>query len=153
MDLHLDDRLLHGRILHGWAPVLRPARVLLVSPALADARGRALYAEAGAELDAALRFLAPGGEPPPAPAPGDFWLTDAPGGARWLLASGLAVARLVIIGLREAGGRALAEDLRAGAATLARLDDLAAAGVEILHQPFPGGPARTLRSLLAGDHA
>jgi mannose/fructose/N-acetylgalactosamine-specific phosphotransferase system component IIB len=151
VDLHLDDRLLHGRILHGWMPVLNPARLLLVSPALADARGQALYADAAAELGAALRCLAPGGAPPPAPAPGDFWLTDAPDGARWLLDEGLRIQRLVIIGLREAGGRALAADLQAGESTLARLGQLARAGVQIVHQPFPGEPARALRDLLAGD--
>jgi mannose/fructose/N-acetylgalactosamine-specific phosphotransferase system component IIB len=153
VDLYLDDRLLHGRILHGWAPVLRPRRLLLVARGVRGAQVEVLYAAAAAELGVELCCLEPGGAPPPASADGDFWLTDAPENVGWLVAAGLAPRRLVVIGLREAGGRDLAKDLTVGETALAVLRELAAAGLEIVQQRFPGETPRSLWALLPADTA
>lgn len=149
MDLHLDDRLLHGRILHGWLPALRPARLVLVAAGL-GADGRAAeFAAALAELALPLLCCDPQrAAPPPAPAAGDFWLTDAPAHCDWLRAQGLPVARLVIIGLRDQGGAALAPDFAPAAESRRRLLALAAAGLPCLLQRFPSEPTRAAADLL-----
>jgi len=154
VDLHLDDRLLHGRILHGWAAALRPRRFVLVSAGLPGSPREPIFAAAARELDASLLCLDPGGSlVPPAPAPGDFWLTDSAAGARWLVESGAPVERLVLVGLRDPAGHRLAEDLQVDAEPLAVLRALWCRGLLVVQQRFPGESARPLPALLpaAGD--
>ena len=139
MDLHLDDRLLHGRILHGWAPPLRVRRFVLVSARLGEADRRAQFREAA--LPRRLVFVLPGEAAWPAPEPeeGDFWLCDSLEGVDFLLASGPVPERLTLIGLRE-GGAPLAADIAPSKATARKLEALARAGLAIEIRPFPGAP-------------
>ncbi len=150
MDLYLDDRLLHGRILHGWAPVLRPQRFVLAARGLPGSQQATLYAAAATESGAAIHCCDPwGGEALPAVAAGDFWLAQEPQAAAALLAAGLAVERLVIIGLREAAGRPLAADFAPSPASLDALAALGERGVGVLVQSFPGEAAAPIAQLLA----
>jgi mannose/fructose/N-acetylgalactosamine-specific phosphotransferase system component IIB len=146
VDLYLDDRLLHGRILHGWLPVLRPARIVLVARGLAGGPQAAIYAEAAAETGLPLVCHEPDGALP-LPAPGDFWLTNTPQAARGLKASGATVERLVIIGLRDAGGLPLATDFTPTAGSLAALVQLGESGIRAVVQRFPGEPAIPVAAL------
>ena len=144
MILHLDDRLLHGRILHGWGAALGVRRYVLISARLADAARRQLAEAAAAEAGCALACAAPGDVQLPAPlsAPGDFWLTDSPEAAEALLAEGTAFSELRLIGLREAQGRRFGEDVCVGERSLASLRRLAEAGVTVAVQRFPADTPR-----------
>jgi hypothetical protein len=150
VDLHLDDRLLHGRILHGWAPLLRPRRFVLAARELPGSQAAALFAAGAVESGAGVLCCDPwAGAPLPPALPGDFWLAaSAPAAAR-LLAAGLAVERLVIIGLREAAGRPLAPDFAPSPASVDVLAAIAAGGIGVLIQRFPGEPGTPLAPLLA----
>lgn len=150
MDLHLDDRLLHGRILHGWAPRLKPQRFVLVASGLPARAEFASYAAAAAELGISLHGCDPWVDPLPAPAAGDFWIADAPAAAARLLEAGLRPLRLVVIGLRDADTAALAPDFAPGPASRRALAALAAGGLPVLVQPFPAETAIPLAALLAG---
>ena len=143
MVLHLDDRLLHGRILHGWAQPLGVRRFVLVSARLDDADRRAQFLEAALPRD--LAFVLPGNAAWPAPEPedGDFWLCDSPECAEFLLASGPAPVALILIGLRE-GGKPLAPDIAPSMATERSLEALVHAGLPVEIRPFPGEPGRPL---------
>jgi len=149
VDLHLDDRLLHGRILHGWLPVLKPARLVLVARGLVGSPQAALYAEAAAELGLPLICCEPDGSPPPLAA-ADFWLTNSPQAARDLQAGGAAIRRLVIVGLRDAGGSPLAVDFTPDADSRAALLQLGESGIAVLVQRFPGEAAVPLAALAGG---
>lgn len=151
MDLHLDDRLLHGRILHGWAPTLRPQRFVLVARGLPARLEFASYAAAAAELDISLHGCDPWADPLPAPVAGDFWLTDAPAAAARLVACGCAPARLVVIGLRDPEAPALAPDFAPGPASRSALAALAAGGLPVFIQRFPSESATPLAALAAGE--
>lgn len=151
MDLHLDDRLLHGRILHGWAPTLGPRRFVLVARGLPARPEFASYAAAVAELDATLHGCDPWADSPPAAAPEDFWLVEGPAAAARLLEAGLRPQRLVVIGLRDADAAALAPDFAPGPANRRALAALAAGGLPIVVQPFPAESATPLATLLAGE--
>ncbi|MBN2169984.1 MAG: PTS sugar transporter subunit IIB [Candidatus Krumholzibacteriota bacterium] len=135
MDLHLDDRLLHGRILHGWGRRLGARRYVLVIPAAGDPARRAVYAavarEAGAELVLAAADAAP------APRAGDFWLADGPAAALALWRAGRRYRRLILIGLRRSAGRRLGPDITADEADLDALRALQAAGVGCERRRFP----------------
>lgn len=150
MDLYLDDRLLHGRILHGWVPALRPRRIVLLARGLPGRAEFASYAEAAAEVDTALHGCDPWAAPPPAPAAGDFWLTDAPAAAARLLAIGPLPARLLIIGLRDPESPVLAADFAPSGENRRALAALAAQGLAVLVQRFPGETATPLAALLGG---
>ena len=151
MDLHLDDRLLHGRILHGWGTRLAPSRYVLVSGRLADEAAWRPYRDAAAGAGADLLYLNDGEDAPPAPRTGEFWLTDSPAAALWLLANGPAPERLLLIGLRDAEGRALPGDFRVSQAHLADLLRLADAGVAVFLQRFPTEAPLPLTKALNDD--
>lgn len=145
VDLHLDDRLLHGRVLHGWGSVLKPRRYVLVSATLTCAERRQLYRQNAAGTK--LLCLSPGAamnETPPAPEDGDFWLTDSPAAALWLHEAGCPFRRLLLLGLRDAAGIVLGDGYRADASHLAQLRALALRGVVVELRPFPGAPGRPL---------
>ncbi len=144
VDLHLDDRLLHGRILHGWGRILKPRRYVLVSERLTDATLCDLYADTAAGSDTELCCFAPEQGAAPQPRENDFWLTDAPAAALWLLDAGPAYRRLTVIGLREATGPELPDGSRIGSESMARLWELAARGVTVRLQSFPGEAPRAL---------
>ncbi len=150
MDLHLDDRLLHGRILHGWLPVLKPTRIVLVARGLADSPRALLYAASAAELGLPLVCCELADAQLPAPRPGDFWLTDAPPALESLPRVGIEIKGLVIIGLREAGGQPLAEDFTPAAESLAALLQLAEGGLIVRCQRFPNEPAIPVAVLARG---
>ena len=150
MDLHLDDRLLHGRILHGWLPVLKPTRIVLVARGLAGSPRALLYAASAAELGLPLVCCEFAGEQLPAPQLGDFWLTDALPALEGLPRAGVEMKGLVIIGLREAGGQPLAEDFTPSAESLATLLQLAARGLIVSCQRFPNEPAIPVAVLARG---
>ena len=143
MVLHLDDRLLHGRILHGWALPLGIRRFVLVSARQAAADRRAQFREAA--LPRRLVFVLPGDAAWPAPEPedGDFWLCDSLEGVEFLLASGPVPEGLILIGLRE-GGTPLAADIAPSKKTGRRLEALSRAGLAIEIRPFPGAPGLPL---------
>jgi mannose/fructose/N-acetylgalactosamine-specific phosphotransferase system component IIB len=142
--LHLDDRLLHGRILHGWGAALGVRRYVLISASLVDPARRRLAEAAAAEAGCALACAAPGDAQLPAPlsAPGDFWLTDSPETAEALLAGGTTFSELRLIGLRETGGRRVSEDVCVGERSLTGLRRLAEAGVAVAVQRFPADTPR-----------
>ena len=153
MTLHLDDRLLHGRILLGWAQRLDATRFILISERLADPALRQSYAAIAAAEGLEIACLAPGEFPARSGelAPDGFWLSDSAESALALWRSGLRFERLVLIGLREAEGEALGEDVAVGAGSRRALDELLAAGIRIECQRYPtaditpyraaGGPA------------
>jgi mannose/fructose/N-acetylgalactosamine-specific phosphotransferase system component IIB len=148
VDLHLDDRLLHGRILHGWGRVLKPRRYVLVSERLADPELCGLHAEAAEANDAQLCCIVPGEGMPPSAREGDFWLTDAPAAALWLLDVDRPFERLIVIGLREATGPILPDGNRIGEESLARLGELSVRAVNVELRAFP---AETPRALPSGN--
>lgn len=136
MDLYLDDRLLHGRILHGWGGALRPRRyVLVTSTALAPASGEAYRAGAAARgADFAAASLSGGGLPEPEA--GDFWLLDSLDTALRLIGRGFGCERLIVTGLR--GGASAGDgDFALGAARRIQIARLQLDGVEVLLQAFP----------------
>jgi len=138
MRLHLDDRLLHGRILQGWGPRLGTRRYVLVSQRLPadelEARYGASAAQAGCEIRCcdpeAAAALGPPGE-------GEFWLTDNPVSAWALWQAGARIETLVLVGLRDAGGKRFAEDVVAGERSRGALATLADLGVVLQIQRFP----------------
>ncbi len=136
--LHLDDRLLHGKILHGWSAASSP-RIVLISESLDDPELAASCAEAADP--AACLCLEPGGEDLPEFRQGDFWLVDSLESAAGLLRRG-AFPALRIIGLRE-GGEELGPDFSPGAAARKLLDEMASEGLRIDIQSFPGARAWT----------
>lgn len=138
MDLHLDDRLLHGRILHGWGSVLDVRRYVLLSRRLSDPQLRALHAAGAESVGAESICVQPEIDAPPAPREGDFWLTDAVATARWLVDSDPHCEGLIVIGLREENGLALPEGNRIGDESMAELERLAAGGLKVELRPFPG---------------
>ncbi len=151
MDLHLDDRLLHGRILHGWGTRLTPSRYVLVSERLVDEAARESYRMGAESAGAELLCLRSGEDAPPEPRSGEFWLTDAPETALWLRQCGVAVERLLLIGLRDAEGRELPGDYRVSASHLSGLKRLEELGVAVLLQPFPTEAPRVLADVLNID--
>ncbi len=144
MDLHLDDRLLHGRILHGWGRILKPSRYVLVSRRLADPELCGLHAETALASGVELKCVVPERDAPPASREGDFWLTDDPAAAHWLLDTGRPFGRLIVIGLRDERGLVLSEDNRIGEENLALLTKLTTRSVTVELRAFPGEAPRTL---------
>ncbi len=138
MILHLDDRLLHGKILHGWS-ASSARRIGLISERMADPQQRTSCAEAAAP--APCLYIEPKARPLPPWAEGDFCLTDSLQLAAVLLREG-AFAGLKIIGLRE-GGEDLGPDFSPGVASRKLLDEMALEGLRIEIQPFPGTRAWT----------
>jgi len=145
VDLHLDDRLLHGRILHAWGERLGLRRYILISRCLADPARAALYRGVAAEAGCEILCL-PLAEPWDLPAAdeGDFWLTDEPSGALALLERGGRLERLLVLGLRDPDGEDLGDGMRAGPESLATLRSLAAGGVAVEIRPFPDVAGRAL---------
>jgi len=136
MILHLDDRLLHGKILHGWSAA-QASRIVLLSRRLEDADLSARCREAAGgipciSLDAEAKL--------PNPQPGDFWLTDNLELAGELLRSGRAEC-LKIIGLRQ-GGEELGSDFSPEEQSRKMLDEWASQGLRIEIQSFPSSSAR-----------
>ena len=131
MILHIDDRLLHGRILHGWDRG-RAKRFVLISRRLADPAIRELYAQAAGKPTV---FLPMAGEDPAPEEKGDFWLADHPAAAAYLLEKGVALEALWIIALRQ-GGEFLRPDLTPDGVSLALLDDLRSRGLSVAYRPF-----------------
>ncbi len=136
MILHLDDRLLHGKILHGWSAA-QASRIVLLSPRLKDSELSGLCQEAaGGSLCICLASSAK----LPEPEPGDFWLTDNLELARELLRAGNAES-LKIIGLRQ-GGEELGPDFCPDSSSRKMLDEMASQGLRIEIQSFPSSRAR-----------
>ncbi len=106
--LRIDDRLVHGQVLVGWASVLRPELVLLGSDEIAaDPRRRSIYAElpgdgfrVGVEtLSDTAAALRDGGR--------ILAVCGSPAEARRLLELGCGQTRLNLGGLHGAGRREL----------------------------------------------
>jgi len=138
MILHVDDRLLHGRILHGWNAA-SAARILLVSERLDDEVLRRAF-RLSAE-PARILFVRPVAGPIPAERKGDFWLSDSLSCVEAMLEGKASISVLKIIGLRE-GGEALGPDLSPSAESRSALDRLAGGGLPVFLQPFPGDRPR-----------
>jgi len=145
VDLHLDDRLLHGRILHGWGRSASIRRYVLIAAAPGGSARAAVHAAAAREAGAELVQAAPGDAPPPAD--GDFWLADGPAAALALWRAGRRYRRLILVGLRRPGGRRLGADVAADEADLDALRALQAAGVRCELRRFPDEAGETLPPL------
>ena len=116
MDIHLDDRLLHGRIIHGWCERIESRRCLLVSARMTDPATCGLY-RAVAE-DAGLSLLCVTPELAAAELEAeDFVLTDRPACVASLLDAGLVFDELIITGLRDEAGEICGKDILLSAET------------------------------------
>jgi hypothetical protein len=136
MILHLDDRLLHGKILHGWAAAEAP-RIVLISTRLQDfGLSDRCQEAAGGSLCICLATSAK----LPEPEPGDFWLTDNLDLARELLGARKAES-LKIIGMRQQGEE-LGPDFCPNSSSRKLLDEIASQGLRIEIQSFPSSRAR-----------
>lgn len=146
MDLHLDDRLLHGRILHGWGERLGTRRYVLISERLADPVLRRSFQLAAEMAGASLRCLLPedlGAGPVHLPRD-EFWLTDSAVTALRLREAGWSFERLVVIALRDDEGVRLADDLCVGDVSRRALGRLETAGVVVEHRAFPADEGRAI---------
>ena len=157
--LHLDDRFLHGKILHGWGGRLGIRRYLLITRAPLAADRLAGFREAAGEAGASLCVYCVG-EKPSAEAGAalgeqradDFWLCESPAAALGLIWEGRKIARLLIVAVRDAEGLSLGEEYCFGRSTIAAMRALRQAGVGLEARPFPDADALDLEPLLSpGD--
>lgn len=145
MDLHLDDRLLHGRILHSWAERLGPARWVLVSQSLAEPELASIYS-AAAEATGAFCLVCSDVTSPPPPMTDDFWLTDDLALVRRLMTSSLGFSRLIVIGLRESEADWRLGDFRLSEDSRRQLEELSQT-LPVELRPFPSAPSSGLADL------
>jgi len=138
----VDDRLVHGQVVVGWATALRARRLLVVDDAAAGrAWERELMAASGGELavrvvataEAAAALAEEAARPEPAIA-----LFRSPHTALAAVAAGAALTELNLGGLHHAPGKERVLDyVYLDAADRAALAELAARGVRVVAQDLP----------------
>jgi mannose/fructose/N-acetylgalactosamine-specific phosphotransferase system component IIB len=137
--LRVDDRLLHGQVLVGWAGALQPARVLLASDGVAaDAVRRRIYEDLPHEdfelgvvtLEAAARALAAGGRV--------LVVCGSPADARRLVELGAGIERLNLGNLRGPDRRALTQSVFLTRQDVVDLQAILARGVRVEARDLPG---------------
>ena len=149
--LRIDDRLVHGQVLVGWAAALRPAQVLLASDAVAgDPLRRQVYAALPAEdfaidvqgLATAAATLRRGGRV--------LAVCASPADARQLFDLGCGLAAVNLGGLRGPGRRQLLPFVYLTPQDVADLRALLSRGVAVEARELPGSRAvRVDEALLA----
>jgi mannose/fructose/N-acetylgalactosamine-specific phosphotransferase system component IIB len=137
MILHVDDRLLHGKILHGWS-AFSARRILLISEDLDDEARVSAYKRVAHPVK--LQCLLPGVDSLPPEMEGDFWLTDSLSIVKKLLEKKTQITSLVVIGLRQ-GGEELGPDFAPDSTVRNLLDSLTLKGLKIEIQAFPRAEA------------
>jgi len=138
----VDDRLVHGQVVVGWATALRARRLLVVDDAAAGrAWERELMAASAGELavrvvaaaEAAAALAEEAARPEPAIA-----LFRSPSAALAAVAAGAALSELNVGGLHYAPGKERVLDfVYLDAADRAALAELAARGVRVVAQDLP----------------
>jgi len=138
----VDDRLVHGQVVVGWATALRARRLLVVDDAAAGrAWERELMAASAGELavrvvaaaEAAAALAEEAARPEPAIA-----LFRSPHTALAAVAAGAALTELNLGGLHHAPGKERVLDyVYLDAADRAALAELAARGVRVVAQDLP----------------
>ncbi|MCP4546129.1 MAG: PTS sugar transporter subunit IIB [bacterium] len=145
MNYHLDNRCLHGRILHGWGTRLRVKRYLIFSLDLSDPQIRELYRDGARSVGCEIEFFASSADySSHVERTGDFWLVDSPAAALELNRVEPRFERLILIGLRDQSGEVISEDVRLSADNRALLEELAAHNVSIEIRRFPENDGKTL---------
>jgi mannose/fructose/N-acetylgalactosamine-specific phosphotransferase system component IIB len=137
--LRIDDRLLHGQVLVGWAVPLQPARIVLANDAVAaDPVRRRVYeelphdefeidvvtlADAARELERGGRLLV---------------VCGSPADARRLLEFGAGVRRINLGNLRGADRRELTQSVFLSRQDVEDLQAILARGVAVEARDLPG---------------
>ena len=149
--LRIDDRLVHGQVLVGWAGALRPAHVVLASDEIAaDPVRRRIYAELPgdgfevgvlplAEAAAALRA---GGRL--------LVVCGSPADARRLLELGCGLGRINLGGLRGPGRRELLPYVFLTRQDVEELQAILARGVGVEARDLPGSRSVPLEAAHLG---
>jgi mannose/fructose/N-acetylgalactosamine-specific phosphotransferase system component IIB len=147
--LRIDDRLVHGQVLVGWAGALRPARVLLGSDAIAaDPVRRRIYAELAADdCEVAVATLA---ETAAALRQGGRLLAvcGSPAEARRLLELGCGLHAVNLGGLRGPDRRPLLPYVFLSRQDVDDLVAILALGVTVEARDLPGNRGVTLDAAL-----
>ncbi|HEY7460588.1 MAG TPA: PTS sugar transporter subunit IIB [Gemmatimonadota bacterium] len=150
----VDDRLIHGQVVLGWARRLGPEALVVVDDRIAgDPWERELLAAATPpETPAAFltvreaaRSLADGADPRSA-----FVLMENAETALRLAEAGFLVPALNLGGVHRPGGRPVTPYLFLSEEDLSALRELAARGVEIYAQDVPDGRRVDVLSFLGG---
>ena len=138
----VDDRLVHGQVVVGWATALRARRLLVVDDAAAGrAWERELMAASAGELavrvvavaEAAAALAEEAAQPEPA-----IVLFRSPRTALAAVAAGAALTELNVGGMHHAPGKERVLDyVYLDAADRAALAELAARGVRVVAQDLP----------------
>lgn len=140
--LRIDDRLVHGQVLVGWAGVLHPQRIVLASDTVAaDPVRRAVYAQLSSDdAEVAVMTLA---EAATALRAGGRLLAvcGSPADARCLFELGCALDAVNVGGLRGPGRRELLPFVFLTAPDAADLQAILARGVVVEARELPGSRA------------
>ncbi|MFQ5600746.1 MAG: PTS system mannose/fructose/N-acetylgalactosamine-transporter subunit IIB [Candidatus Krumholzibacteriia bacterium] len=139
--VRIDDRLLHGQVLLGWASSFRPERIVLASDEVAaDPERRALYASlAEGDYEICIHTLAEAAEDLGAAHARTLMVLGSTADARRLLEHGARLEGIHIGGLHHAEGKKrLLDNVFLSEQDASDLQQLLDQGVELEARDLPG---------------
>lgn len=152
--VRIDDRLIHGQVIMGWVPHLRPKRIVVVSASAAsDPTAEAVMAM-GVPEEIDFRLVLPE-EAEEAIGGGAATLLLAPGPQDLLplARAGVALGKINVGGVRASDGREFLRDLILTEEDVKAFRTLFELGYECERRMLPGAASLPLRPLLTDGDA
>lgn len=149
--VRVDDRLIHGQVIMGWVPFLRPGRIVVVSAEVAADTVATQAMAMGVPEEVEFHVFSPhaaaagiaGLEPAPT-----LLVVASPVDLLPLARAGASLGTINLGGMRYEGGAEFTSDLFLRPADIEAFGELIGMGFEIERKMIPSAPGEPLAKLM-----